>query len=123
MYLNHQAANGAFITRQGVINGEPVTFPVPMYSLGFEVYALPSTRGYSIEGSPVIGLVFDEWVLIDSQKGRDLPMRYEGRDIATMKRFAETYAYEGRGLHGADLDLFCESWRDRNGIGAAPMPR
>ena len=56
--------------------------------------------------------------------GRELPMRYQGVDVAAaMKRFVEAYHFEGRHLHGADLALFCESWRDRNGIGSAPLPR
>lgn len=112
-----------WIGREGTtLTGEPLAFPVPMLQINYGVFATPGSILREVDGHPVLGFLLDYWVLVDMRSGREIPMAYEGTDVAeAMRRFAEEYHHEGRRLYGADLALFCESWRERNGVGRVPL--
>lgn len=113
---------GNWIGREGITTrDEPINYPAPLLSLGHGVFAAPaSVLHESSDGHPLLSFILDVWTLLDMQDGRDLPMAYQGTDVRErMTRFAETYAREARHLYGADLALFCESWREATGVGSA----
>lgn len=125
--LKALTSSGASATRTvKVHSGDIVTLPIGLLDLGHEVYASPATTGQKIDvfgDQPIIMVLLDQWALWDfGSHRRELPMWYRGTNpFDDLRPFAEKYAFEGRRLFGADLALFCESWRENTGIGEAPQ--
>lgn len=124
--LPHLPNGGTLLREDATARGErgalpmPLRFPVPVLLIEHGVYAAPVSVCSISDGRPTLSFVLDAWTLLDYRLNmtRELPIGYLGTDVASaMRGFAEKYRFKGQELYGADLMLFCDSWREATGVG------